>query len=343
MLSQNDIELVHRFIEGKVSGEEAQRVERLLANGTLNPDLRGYFLNDWNTMLPEDEINTDYLLDRIHHLIHLKEQDEPISLKKRFIRGYSLVAAVLLVPVLLSALWFYIHDENTQKAGDLQPVVSTIMAPLGSRVSFNLPDGTTGFLNSGSTLTYSMPFSGNRSVKLRGEAWFDVMNDQLHPFQVRVDTSLIQVLGTSFNVSAYPEDKIIDVVLAEGSVAFKAKPAASPVVLKPSERLIYNGDEIKIEKTDPQKYYGWTQGKLVFRGDNMAEVARRLERWYNIEVEVASAELNDYVFRATFEDDALPEVLRLLGMTSPIRYKITPRKALSDGTWAKEKVTLFKK
>lgn len=343
MLSQNDIELVQRFIEGKVSGEEAQQVERLLANGALNHDLRGFSHNYWNTMLPEDEINTDYLLDRIHHLIHLKEQDERISLKRKFIRGYSLVAAVMLIPVLLSALWFYINDEIKEEVANVQPVESTIMAPLGSRVSFNLPDGTIGFLNSGSTLTYSTPFIRNRSVKLRGEAWFDVRYDQLHPFQVGVDTSLIQVLGTSFNVSAYPDDEIIDVVLAQGSVEFKAKPTASPVLLKPSERLIYNGNQIKIEKTDPMKFHGWTQGKLVFRGDNMAEVAQRLERWYNIEVEVASAELNDYVFRATFEDDSLSEVLRLLGMTSPIRYKIMHRKALSDGTWAKEKVTLYKK
>jgi len=97
-----------------------------------------------------------------------------------------------------------------------------------------------------------------------------------------------------------------------------------------------------IKTTDPSKYKAWTDGKLVFRGDDMAEVAARIGRWYNVKVILASRELEKFSFRATFEDDSLEEVLRLLKMTSPIGYKITPRVMKSDGTFEKETITLYK-
>ena len=75
----------------------------------------------------------------------------------------------------------------------------------------------------------------------------------------------------------------------------------------------------------------------------MAEVARRMERWYNIKIVIADKELENYSFRATFEDDKIEEVLRLLSLTSPIRYHITSRKLLADGTYQKEKVTIYLK
>ena len=75
----------------------------------------------------------------------------------------------------------------------------------------------------------------------------------------------------------------------------------------------------------------------------MAEVARRIERWYNVKVNLADKELEKYSFRATFQDDSLEDVLKLLAMTSPIRYKITPRKLLPDGTYDAEKIIIYKK
>jgi ferric-dicitrate binding protein FerR (iron transport regulator) len=98
-----------------------------------------------------------------------------------------------------------------------------------------------------------------------------------------------------------------------------------------------------VNSVDPSKYKGWTDGKLIFRGDNMAEVARRIERWYDVKIEMADSELNHFSFRATFDDDSLIDVLKLLSMTSPIEYKIFPRIQLQDGTYQKEKVILYKR
>jgi transmembrane sensor len=94
---------------------------------------------------------------------------------------------------------------------------------------------------------------------------------------------------------------------------------------------------------DPAKYNAWTEGMLVFRGDSMAEVARRIERWYNVKIILADKELGNYSFRATFQDDSLEEVLRFLSLTSPIRYKVKPRELMLDGTYRKEEVTIYMK
>jgi ferric-dicitrate binding protein FerR (iron transport regulator) len=78
----------------------------------------------------------------------------------------------------------------------------------------------------------------------------------------------------------------------------------------------------------------------VFRGDQMSEVARRIERWYNVKVELSDKQLEKYTFRATFIDDSLEDVLRFLSMTSPIKYTVIPSTLLSDGTYEKEKAII---
>ncbi len=341
MLNQHDIEIIQRYLAGQASEPETNWVENLFAGGAVSPGLHKYLHKDFDTLQPGTDIPLTHLLDKVHHIIRLKELEQKRSVTYRFIHIYSRVAAVLLVPVLLAGLWLYLMPKPMPEILVEQTVTNSIYAPMGSRVAFNLPDGTTGFLNSGSTLTYKIPFASNRSVELEGEAWFDVAHDEQHPFEIGAGTSAVRVLGTSFNLNAYPNENYVELVLEEGSVEFIATAATSAIKLEPFERLVFTGGGMTIEKADPAKYRGWTEGKLIFRGDNMAEVARRLERWYNVEVEIADKELEDYVFRGTFEDDNLKDVLQLLSMTSRISCRITPRRQIEGDRWSREKVTLF--
>jgi ferric-dicitrate binding protein FerR (iron transport regulator) len=250
-------------------------------------------------------------------------------------------AAILLVPLLIAGGVVYNYLVKPGRALTDQQVLSTIYAPLGARVSFTLPDGTTGMLNSGSRLSYSLPFNTNRRVKIEGEGWFEVKRDENHPFEIGAGSSTIKVLGTSFNLSAYPSESYVEIVLKHGSVEFQENESNGKTPVFPSERLIFQNGNISKSVTDPAKYNAWTEGKLVFRGDPMAEVARRLERWFGVKVELGDKELEKYSFRATFQDDKLEDVLRFLSLTSPIRYKITPRKIHVDGTFEKELVTIY--
>jgi ferric-dicitrate binding protein FerR (iron transport regulator) len=344
MLKQEEIEKIERYIKGLSEGLENAFVESLFSKGENNNYLRHLLEKDWDIMLKDtslSEVNLIHLLDRIHHIIRKNETLKRQKPMQRFIRIYMKAAASL--PLLIAGGLVYSHLGNHSKTATDRQVISTIYAPFGARVSFNLPDGTTGMLNSGSHLSYSLPFTKDRRVKLEGEAWFEVLRDEDHPFEISTGNSTVKVLGTSFNMSAYPVENYVEVVLQEGKVEFLDNIGNKKVTMLPSERLVFQNGSINKSVTDPAKYNAWTEGKLIFRGDLMAEVGRRIERWYNVKVELADKELEKYSFRATFEDDKLEEVLRLLSMTSPIRYQITPRKLLADGTYEKEKVTIYLK
>jgi transmembrane sensor len=342
-LGQQEKEKIERFIEGRADEPETAYVESLFMNGEDNIALRNLLEKEWSRMVSDgsvSETNLDHLLDRVHHTIGKNEEIKKQKPIQKLLLFYSKAAAILLLPLLIAggALFSYYNSQN--KSGSDQPVNSTIYAPLGARVSFNLPDGTKGMLNSGSKLSYSIPFSGNRKVGLTGEAWLEVNHDANHPFEINTGNSTVKVLGTSLNVSAYPEEKYVEVVLLKGKVEFQNNVNQDKAVMVPSERLIFKDGNISQSLTDPAKYNAWTEGKLVFRGDPMTEVARRIERWYNVKIILADQALEKYSFRATFEDDKIEEVLRFLSMTSPIRYHISSRNLLPDGTFDKQVITI---
>lgn len=346
MLNYNEIKQIERYISGTADANEIAFVESLFSHGAENFGLRNHLEEEWESgnhnEIPSEEI-LNSMLDRVHHLIRNKEDQKRKLLTYRFIRIFSKVAATLFLPLLVAGGLTIGYLLQTPDTAIEHSVSSVIHAPMGSRVSFDLPDGTKGWLNSGSSLTYSIPFNSNRNVVLIGEAWFDVTPDQLHPFEISAGTSKVKVLGTSFNVSAYQDAQYIEVVLQQGKVEFYQDSQSEKISIVPSQKLIYSNGRVDITTTDPSKYEAWTDGKLVFRGDNMAEVARRIERWYNVKVILADKELDHYSFRATFEDDSLEEVMRLLSLTSPIDYKIAPRVMKPDGTIGKEIVSLYKR
>ena len=346
MLNQNEIEQIERYISGKADKNDIVFVETLFSHGQENFNLRNHLEKDWESDLQKttpSEADLNRLLDHVHHIIRNKENEERKLFVHQFIHIFSKVAAILLLPLIIAGGLILSYFGKSSIAIAERPVSSIIHAPMGARVSFNLPDGTVGWLNSGSSLTYSLPFNNNRKVALAGEAWFDVMPNEKSPFEISAGNSKVKVLGTSFNVSAYRGAGYIEVVLQQGKVEFCPGNTSQKVMMLPSQKLVYNDGKIDITITDPSKYKAWTDGKLVFRGDDMAEVAGRIERWYNIKVSLTDKDLEKYSFRATFEDDSLEEVLRLLSMTSPIGYKITPRVMKSDGTFEKVIVTLYKR
>jgi len=344
-LKQDDFNKIECYINGEADDSEKEYVESLFLNGEDNYTLRNLLDKDFKTMLAGDspsEANLLPILDRVHHIIRKNETNKKQKPLRRLVDVYMKAAAILLLPLLIAGGMVYSYLGNHGKMITDRQVNSTIYAPMAARVSFNLPDGTTGMLNSGSRLSYSLPFTNNRQVKLEGEAWLEVSRDEKHPFEINAGNSKVKVLGTSFNLSAYPAENYIEVVLQEGKVEFQAE-KGEVVTLYPSERLVSQDGNLHKAVVDPEKYNAWTEGRLVFRGDPMAEVARRIERWYNVKINLADRELEKYSFRATFQDDTLDDALRFLAMTSPINYKISPREMMTDGSFKKEEVTIYKR
>ena len=347
MIKLSDIKKLENYRKGVANNEEKKQVYSLFANNEEKDEFRQIIKKDFNEYCDNNEdidFGLSHLLDKIHHIIHINEYRQKPKVMHKIYRWYATAAAILLIPILiLGGIWF--SQNNNQKNLVVESSVkSTLIAPLGSRINFSLPDGTKGWLNSGSSLDYSLPFTANRKVALTGEAWFDVAHDEANPFEITAGNSKVEVMGTKFNLNAYPEEKYVEVVLEEGKVKFTTAKLSSGVVMKPNDRLVYNNEAIKIEQTDAEKYGAWKEGKLMFRGDPMPEVARRIERWYNVKIELVDKELENYVIRGTFQDDSLEEVLKYLKMTSPIRYKIIDGGQLDvDGSVQKKKILIYQR
>jgi transmembrane sensor len=340
-----DPKILNRYFKGTYSRNDYHQIKTVFRNLENRAQLRTFLENHWSEFAAEkiSPENIDHLLDKIHHKIRLEEKQAG---KTRFFAVFQRVAAILIVPLLLAFLAVvYLQSQSRSGAETGKQVaqnvgMAEIQCPLGVRTKFQLPDGTTGFLNSGSTLQYPVRFSGTRNVTVSGEAFFDVAHDSIHPFVVQTPHLNVNVLGTRFNVIAYEDGAKEQIILNEGSVKVDCKNGAPLDVLKPNQKLVLNKEKMTFKTTavEASQYLGWTEGKLIFRNEGMKEVAERLGRWYNAEIRIEDEVLLDHSFHATFVDEPLEEVLKYIALTTPYTYKILPREKNGDDIYEKKVV-----
>lgn len=218
------------------------------------------------------------------------------------------------------------------------PVETPLVArqnPKGTRSIITLPDGSRIWLNADSRLKYPPRFTGNtRTVELAGEAFFDVAHNPKKPFIIRLASGTIRVLGTSFNVRAYPGDSTVETTVVTGKVAFVPKKpverideatGSSPdtVLILPDRRVVQslNTQQVKTLPTNPALQTGWRTDELVFRNTPLGEVAKTLERWYGIPVDVAEPELRQYPLTGTFRHQSIREVMDVIARTRAIQVE----------------------
>jgi hypothetical protein len=184
-----------------------------------------------------------------------------------------------------------LNNEQTINgdAGNAVPDMNTVVIPYGSHSNITLADGTHVWLNAGSRLIYPSRFvDRTREVFLSGEAFFDVRKNEKQPFVVKTADMQVEVLGTRFNVTAYPEDFAVQTVLAEGSVEIKSALAgrrAKGVLLKEGELAYFNKKtkETRTQNVDVTEYTLWTQGLFKFSNTDFNRITKKLERFYNIQ------------------------------------------------------------
>jgi transmembrane sensor len=329
---------IKRFFGGKYSRADYMVTRSLFTDIARREELLKYMENQWLDLdkEPLPEGNIDHLLDKIHHRIRLEAGP---TRRHSFTRVFQRVAAILIIPLLLGSLALYYSQSNNNQAGE---AMAEIQCPLGVRTKFLLPDGTTGFLNSGSTLEYQVNFSSERDVTLQGEAYFDVAPDKERPFTVHTPHLVTRVLGTRFIVIAYGDESCEEIILREGKVEISSSHGKKLATLGPDQKLGYNtiNGIFKSSQVEASQFISWTEGKLVFRNESMQEVARRLGRWYNADIEIQDKELLDYAMWATFIDEPLEEVLKLMTYTAPMSYEELIRETTHDTVYKKRKVIL---
>jgi len=331
-------EIIERFFGGRYSRADYRLAKSLFTDIELKDDLVKHLEDHWSEFNTEPlpEWDTNHMQERIHRQI-LHETIPGRS--KSFISLFQKVAAILIIPLLLGFLSvFYFQSENSED----KTAMAEILCPDGVRTKFVLPDGTTGFLNSGSTLEYPVIFSRERTVTLIGEAYFDVAHDEEKPFVVKTPHLNTRVLGTQINVIAYDDENTEEIILREGEVEVYSRKGQRLGTLESDQRLEFDRDNKRyaIGQVESAQYISWTEGKLVFRNESMEDVANRLGRWFNVDIVLEDQELLKYTLWATFIDEQLDEVLKLLAITAPITFEEHKRDTTVNHTYLKRKVTI---
>lgn len=226
----------------------------------------------------------------------------------------SVAAAFLLGALLTVALIKTLVPETLQTV-QMQKVIT----PHGAKTNFQLPDGSIVWLNSGSELSFPSAFGETRPVTLTGEAFFEV-GKSAEPFIVSTLYGKVEVQGTSFDVKAFP-DEGLQATLVDGAVKVKGINSGKEVALRPGQQANFSGGKMAVSKVQTDLFTSWKEGKLIFRDEQLPLVAKRLERWYNVKIELAGdSRLSEIRYNGTLEMESFSEVLQLLKVTAPIDY-----------------------
>jgi transmembrane sensor len=336
---KNDVtyKTLKKFSEGKYSWNDYKKVKNWFNRIHDYQEAKQYLSEQWSEINKQDqpdEHSLKHIYYEIEHQILLEERKK--ARKERWLRLYQKAAAILLIPLLaFSACYYFIGQPSTENQAWVE-----INAPEGTRTQFSLPDGSTGWLNSGSKLKYNPVFEV-RNVELQGEAWFDVQHDETI-FTVNTENMDIRVLGTQFNVMTYAGESFAEVVLEEGKVEVQGTDAYFEKILAPGEKLKYLPDENRfgVQQVDTKPYTAWKEGFLLLDNEPLGIAVARIERWYNVDIEIKDETLRNYRFRASFQDEPLEEVLRLLAVSTPMEYTIEKREASDENIYRKKKVTI---
>jgi transmembrane sensor len=342
---QDDIiRAIARYLSGEAEPEEEANLIKWIELSEINKQYFDQVKNIWETSSSEfdsDTIRTDEALTKVLGII---SESSKMSAIWTF---WKKIAAVLLIPLLLgNIIWFYLHSQKGFSAS--QPIYNEIYAAFGTRSVLKLSDGSSVWLNSGSSLKYPDRFKGKeRIVYLMGEAYFEVASNPYVPFIVKTSSLNVKATGTKFNVSDYLSDLNSEVTLVTGKVfvnEYTENDIIKPVSeLFPNQHLDLNKQTgtISVQNEDINEYISWKDGKLIFRNKPLSYVVKKISQVFNVDIELQGNVPKDYSYHATFEDESLTEILKLLKISSPIDYVEVKRHQQQDGLFTRKKVIIF--
>jgi ferric-dicitrate binding protein FerR (iron transport regulator) len=358
-----DEKKIERFLSNQCSKEELNEIAEWLKNKNIGLEGRIWLKKYWKSLdtnrnIPE--LSEEGLLDRTHHLLNLRmNAANELSGKpkeKTLIRlGRAMIkaAAILFIPLLFVSLAYYMRNRQEpvyETITEQRPIYQQIDSPMGNKTRLELSDGSIVWLNHGSSLRFPLQFSGNkRTVYLEGEAYFEIQSSTARPFVVNASDLQFMATGTKFNIMAYPDEDVVEATLEEGKIALqKVLPDRSVknlLSLAPNQQARYIPEEKQIDyfDVDPDNYISWKEGKLVMIDDPLTSIAKKLERWYNVEIDFTQEEIGFIRYSGTFTSETLQQVLDLMKLATPIDYTLYPRERKLDGTYSLQRVVISMK
>lgn len=335
-----NIKRIKDYFNSKFSETEESYISEIFGNRDNDNELKHFLSIQFDEIISNDdaeEKNLDHILHKIHYDINTKSEGNRIRRKSNLLNWVSRIAAILILPV---AIFWGVRGYLNYNLGKETWV--EIKAPAWTRAQFSLPDGTTGWLNSNSSVKYNGNFNTDRQVALNGEAFFNVVSDKARPFKVNTNEITVRVLGTRFNIASYDNENNVEIVLEEGEIELTDKEKQISRIMSPNDLVIFDKEKKEMSSTgvEPKKYLAWTEGKLVFRNDPLDVIARRVARWYNVDVVIEGSLNEDLRLRATFVDEGLEEVMDMLKRSLLIDYKIKNSNLQPDDIFTKKRVII---
>ncbi len=338
-------DLLVRFFDGTASDEEKTTIlnwlkedaenvkefERLEALWTLSSSVR------------QNDSETETALVSFKKRKEEAKNDRKAKTIKLIINRVYSIAAIIIVIFGITATIYMLKDDSEK------PTLSYFETyiPKKQRGQMTLPDGTKIWLNSDTKIKYSSSFNSleKREVFLQGEAYFEVAKNKEKPFYVYTNKLTVNVLGTTFNVKSYPNDKEVETALVEGSVKIINVEGSSKkeYLLKPNERAVFKKDkqsmtiqqlqtgsvsdepktlnDKKKEEIHLETIVSWRKEQLIFENETFESIAVKLERWFNLKITIENEKLkNDHFTGKFINNETIYQILNIINETTPIHY-----------------------
>jgi len=317
--------MILRLFAGEADFDEKQKIAEWLSlsveNKKLYIDLREIWLTT-GLQNNADQYNLEEAIVQFREHIGQAPRRLPgASATIRFFRKY----AALFVLALTLPVGYYLgtRDNMTQN-------MTTVCCALGDKTNILLPDSTRVWLNSGSKLSFNSNFKKDgRNVVLEGEAYFSVSKDKDHPFFVKTSEIEIKVLGTQFNVKAYPEENSVSTTLIEGSIQISSP--VEKMVIEPDQKMVFNKETHKLtlnKLTDTAPEIDWKRGRLIFRNESLEELEVKLERWFDVDIFLADEQVKHRRFTGTLERESILEVISYFDLSKYVSCTIQGNKII---------------
>jgi Fe2+-dicitrate sensor, membrane component len=275
------------------------------------------------------------LKDGMDRSVLLKEalEGSPLEARPAKSRSFRYISIAAVIAVLLGVTFIWKYTTHKDK---IPALAATIQSGNEPRKTLVLSDGSVLTMRNNSTVSLSEGFGkSNRVLTLSGEAFFDVKPDPAHPFIVHTKDVSIEVLGTVFNVSAYPENVYTETALFRGKVSVTSKTNPEhKTILTPNQKLVVYADKAKDTAAlkvrslavDPQdhkaKEIAWVRSRLKIQDESLEQIAIRLQKWYGIQIVITDDAVKQYSYSGTFESETVIKALEALQLSYPFSFQM---------------------
>ena len=314
-----DEQTITKYLQGECSPEEARRVQEWLYYSEENRKVFFQTKALWNYRVTKYFSATEQVDRALARLNQSIDRSEAFRKKEFYIRVARYAASIVVVLTVSLILW------NNNRRSSSSDLITVNIGQTDSSHLVILNDGSRVWLNSNSSITYPEKFSNEkRIISFSGEAFFEVRHDSLSSFTVQTSNLQVEVLGTSFNVRAYPSERRTETTLLNGKVALQNKKGDNLKILEPGYMAAFDkkSEQLSLKEVDTDHYIAWRHGLIIFTNATLDEITEKLSALYQVRFvfDTPIADVGEYNF--TFrKNQSIEQVMDMLSFIAPMQYR----------------------